>query len=165
MGERIYHLGPVGAGAMAKLINNMLGAINVLGVYEGLVLGAKAGLDPRLLAEVVSNGSGASRQFNAGVPNVLRRDFEPGFTLDADAQGRGAGPGDWARSLGVRLEAGALAVQTLEETRQAGLGDRIYAGIKFLERMAGVEVKGSRPPTPSAPPDCGPGSPGRWPPR
>src|SRR2546428_172592 len=77
MGQRIYHCGPVGAGAAVKLINQMMGAINNLGVFEGLVLGAKYGIDPHLLYEVCSNSSGASRALGA-VPSVLKRDFEPG---------------------------------------------------------------------------------------
>ncbi|MHB1133489.1 MAG: NAD(P)-dependent oxidoreductase [Chloroflexota bacterium] len=146
MGERIFHLGPVGAGAVAKLINNMLGAINLLGVYEGLVLGVKAGLDPRQLAEVVSSGSGASRQFAAGAPNILKRDFAPGFTLDLMAKDVALAR-QLGESLGVRLEAGTLASQVLEETRQSGLGqESIYAGIKVLEGLAGVEVKGKKAP-------------------
>src|SRR5262245_39134895 len=61
MGKNIYHVGPVGAGATVKLINQMMGAICHLGVVEGLVLGARAGIDPDLLVEIVSNSSGGSR--------------------------------------------------------------------------------------------------------
>lgn len=140
LGDRVHHLGPVGAGAVAKLVNNMLGAINLLGLYEGLVLGAKAGLDPQLLLEAVNNGSGASRQFAAGAPNVLRRDFAPGFTLDLMHKDVNLAV-ELGSSLGVRLLAGTLAAQVLEEARAAGLGgESIYAGIKVLERLAGIEV-------------------------
>ena len=67
MGENIYHCGPLGAGAVVKLANNLMVAINAQGVYEGLVLGAKAGVDPSILYEVVANSSGSSRDsFGAG---------------------------------------------------------------------------------------------------
>jgi 3-hydroxyisobutyrate dehydrogenase len=143
LGERIFHLGPVGSGAVAKLVNNMLGAINLLGVYEGLVLGVKAGLDPIQLIEAVNSGSGASRQFASGAPNVVKRNFAPGFTLDLMYKDVNLAL-ELGRSLGVRLLAGSLAGQVLEETRGAGLGKQsIYAGVQELERLAGVEVKGN----------------------
>lgn len=143
LGERLFHLGPVGSGAVAKLVNNMLGAINLLGLYEGLVLGAKAGLDPIQLIEAVNAGSGASRQFASGAPNVVKRDFTPGFTLDLMYKDVNLAL-ELGRSLGVRLLAGSLAGQVLEETRGAGLGRQsIYAGVQELERLAGIEVKGT----------------------
>ena len=141
LGERIHHLGPVGSGAVAKLINNMLGAINLLGLYEGLVLGAKAGIDPRLLVEAVNNGSGASRQFAAGAPNILRRDFAPGFTLDLMHKDVSLAL-ELGTSLDLRLLAATLARQVLAEARAAGLGgESIYSGIKVLELLADIEVK------------------------
>ena len=141
MGKRIYHLGPTGAGATAKLVNNLVGAINVAGLVEGMVLGVKAGLDPELLYEVVSNGSGGSIQFNAGVPNILRRDFEPGFSTALMRKDVNLAL-EMARDLGVRVLTGSMAGQMLQEAQSAGLGDRsFYSAIIPLEQNAGVVVK------------------------
>jgi 3-hydroxyisobutyrate dehydrogenase-like beta-hydroxyacid dehydrogenase len=141
LGERIYHIGPLGSGAIIKLVNNMLLAINTLGVVEGMVLGTKAGLDPAMLNEVIGNSSGTSRMFTYGVPSILKRDFEPGFMVDSLHKDVALAV-DLGRALGVRLLAGSLAVQVLEEARGHGLGRKsIFAPLLPLEHMAGVEVK------------------------
>jgi 3-hydroxyisobutyrate dehydrogenase len=143
MGKSIYHVGPVGAGATVKLVNQMMGAICHLGVVEGMVLGTKAGIDPALLFEIISNSSGGSRALGGAAPNVLRRNFEPGFTLDLMQKDVSLAV-DMARRLGVRALAGALAEQVIAEARAAGLGAKSNnALIVPLERNAGVEVRGT----------------------
>jgi len=142
MGKNIYHVGPVGAGATVKLINQMMGAICNLSVVEGLVLGTKAGIDPALLAEIVTNSSGGSRALGGAASNVLARNFEPGFTLDLLQKDVSLAVA-MARGLGVRTLAGALAEQIIMEARGRGLGGRsTHALIQPLEQAAGVEVRG-----------------------
>ncbi len=140
MGANIYHLGPVGSGAVAKLVNNMISAVNVSGFIEAMVLGAKFGLDPAQLFEVISSGTADSKQFSAAMPSVLARNFEPGFTTTLMAKDVALAT-DLARQLGVRLLAGNLASQIMQEGVAAGLGERsFYSVIKVLEQNAGVEV-------------------------
>jgi 2-hydroxymethylglutarate dehydrogenase len=142
MGKNVYHVGPVGAGATVKLINQMMGAICHLGVVEGLVLGTKAGIDPALLVEIVSNSSGGSRALGGAAPNVLQRNFEPGFTIDLQHKDVSLAV-ELARQLGVRTLAGSLAEQVIQEARGLGLGPRAtHALVQPLERAAGVEVRG-----------------------
>jgi 3-hydroxyisobutyrate dehydrogenase-like beta-hydroxyacid dehydrogenase len=105
--------------------------------------GTKAGVDPELLVEIVSSSSGNSRSFGGMAPNILKRYFEPGFTIDLMHKDVSLAVA-MARRLGVRVLAGALAEQVIQEARGAGLGDRAtYALVQPLERVAGVEVKGS----------------------
>ncbi|HEY3110553.1 MAG TPA: NAD(P)-dependent oxidoreductase, partial [Chloroflexota bacterium] len=145
MGKSIYHVGPVGSGATVKLINQMMGAICHLGVVEGLVLGTKAGIDPALLFEIVSSSSGGSKALGGAAPNVLTRNFEPGFTIDLQHKDVSLAV-ELARQLGVRTLAGALAEQVIQEARGLGLGSRAnHALIQPLERAAGVEVRGRAP--------------------
>jgi len=142
MGKSVYHVGPVGAGATVKLVNQMMAAISSLAAAEGLVLGARAGVDPDLLVEIISNSSGMSRSFGGMAPNILKRFFEPGFTIDLMYKDVSLAV-QMARALGVRVLAGSLAEQVIQEARGAGLGDRAtYALVQPLERVAGVEVKG-----------------------
>ena len=142
MGKSVYHVGPVGAGATVKLVNQMMAAVSSLAAVEGLVLGTKAGIDPDLLVEIISSSSGMSRSFGGIAPNVLKRHFEPGFTIDLMHKDVSLAI-QMARQLGVRVLAGSLAEQLIQEARGAGLGDRAtYALVQPLERVAGVEVKG-----------------------
>ncbi len=140
-GRTIYHLGPVGSGAIAKLINNLMAAINLLGVCEGLVLAAKAGLDLDLFCRVIADSSGASRSFSGAAPAILARDFRPGFMIDLMHKDVTLAL-DLARQVGVRTLAGALAQQVLQEARNAGLGRQSTAAqIIPLEQNAGVTVQ------------------------
>jgi 3-hydroxyisobutyrate dehydrogenase-like beta-hydroxyacid dehydrogenase len=140
MGQRIYHLGPVGSGAVAKLVNQLMGNVAMAGVIEGMVLATKFGLDPRLVYEVVGNSSGASRSLGS-VPAILKGDFEPGFTIDLMHKDVALAV-DLGRQLQVRTLAGALAQQLLQEAQGLGLGrSGTAAEILPLERQAGVEVR------------------------
>jgi 3-hydroxyisobutyrate dehydrogenase-like beta-hydroxyacid dehydrogenase len=142
MGTNVYHVGPVGSGATVKLINQMMGAICGLGVVEGLVMAAKAGVDARLLVDIVTNSSGGSRSLGGMAPNILERNFEPGFTLDYQSKDVSLAVA-LAKELGVRTLAGALAEQVIGEARALGLGSRAtYALVQPLERVTGVEVRG-----------------------
>jgi 3-hydroxyisobutyrate dehydrogenase len=141
MGQRIYHAGPVGAGAAVKLVNQLMGAVNNLGVIEGMVLGTKFGIDPALLYEVVSNSSGASRSLGA-VPGIMKGDFEPGFMIDYAHKDVSLAV-ELGKQLKVRTLAAALAQQVLQETQASGFGRAgTNAQIIPLERLTGVEVRG-----------------------
>jgi 2-hydroxy-3-oxopropionate reductase len=140
MGKNVHHVGPTGAGAVVKLINQMMNAINALGAAEGLVLGAKAGIDPKLLYEIIRTSSGASRSLDGLASSAFARSFAPGFTVDLMHKDVSLAVA-LGRAHGVRLLAGALAEQTLQEARGAGLGSQsTTSAITVHERLAGVEV-------------------------
>lgn len=142
MGENIYHCGPLGAGAVVKLANNLMVAINAQGVYEGMVLGVKAGVDPAILYEVVANSSGSSQILKAHVPSILERDFDPGFAIDLMLKDVRLAM-DLGDSVGVRMLSTSLAAQSLQEARDAGLGQlSTQAQVQVLEKLAGITIGG-----------------------
>jgi 3-hydroxyisobutyrate dehydrogenase-like beta-hydroxyacid dehydrogenase len=142
MGKRLYHLGPAGTGAAAKLINNMLCAINAAAAAEASILMMKAGLDPtQMMRDVVANSSGTSSELADSADAFLARDFEPGFTVDLLLKDVLLGV-DFAREAGLNMRSAAAAVELLQRTKAEGMGGRsMYAWILPLERDAGVEVK------------------------
>jgi 3-hydroxyisobutyrate dehydrogenase-like beta-hydroxyacid dehydrogenase len=73
------HCGPVGAGLVAKLANNLLVAVIAAGTAEALGMAQRAGLDPALAREVILRSSGASWQLENLFPRVLAGDHRPGF--------------------------------------------------------------------------------------
>jgi 3-hydroxyisobutyrate dehydrogenase len=86
MGTNIFHAGSNGAGQVAKICNNMLLAIHMIGTSEALSLGVANGLDPKVLSEIMGKSSGNNwslEKYNPfpgamdGVP--ASRDFEGGF--------------------------------------------------------------------------------------
>ena len=73
------HCGPVGAGLVAKLANNLLVAVISAGTAEALGMAQRAGLDPAVAREVILRSSGASWQLENLFPRVLAGDHRPGF--------------------------------------------------------------------------------------
>jgi len=83
IGQKIYHVGELGAGMVVKLINNAIAHINVVAFLECIAVGLKAGLDINTLYEIISQGTGNSRQFETRFKNkVMKKDFEAGMKLD-----------------------------------------------------------------------------------
>jgi 3-hydroxyisobutyrate dehydrogenase len=58
MGTSVYPCGPIGSGCVAKICNNMMLAISMLGLSEALHLGKNFGLDPKMVSEIINKGSG-----------------------------------------------------------------------------------------------------------
>jgi 3-hydroxyisobutyrate dehydrogenase-like beta-hydroxyacid dehydrogenase len=142
IGKNIVHMGPVGQGTVAKLVNNMMGFINGVAVVEGMVLGAKAGADPDKLFQVVKASSGNSfaleQNFARG---AFVGNFEPGFSINLAHKDCGLAL-DMARDLKVPIIAGTLAFARLTEGQMAGIGGKnTSALIQLLERVVGVEVR------------------------
>jgi 2-hydroxy-3-oxopropionate reductase len=79
LGKTITLCGANGAGQVVKACNQIQVAINILGMSEAMVLGAKAGVDPAIVHRVLSGGYAQSRVSDARGPKVVARDFKPGF--------------------------------------------------------------------------------------
>jgi 3-hydroxyisobutyrate dehydrogenase len=60
LGKRVFHLGAVGTGEVAKLINNLLLLVNMIGVYEAMSLARHAGIETRILRELIQGSTGNS---------------------------------------------------------------------------------------------------------
>ncbi len=144
VGKKIVYAGPVGAGAVVKLMNQLLVGINLAGAAEAMVLGAKAGVDPTLLYETIASATGNSFQLQRCFPElVLKGKFEAMFSVDLLHKDLALGL-EVGKETRVRMLLGALALQVFEEAREAGFGaEDIAAVIRPLEKLAGVEVRAS----------------------
>ena len=75
IGSTIRHFGAVGTGTVYKLINNLMGAIQIAGIAEGLAIAEQAGLDMKLVLEAVATGVAASPQVIRHSKRMATRDF------------------------------------------------------------------------------------------
>jgi 3-hydroxyisobutyrate dehydrogenase len=144
IGEHIFHLGDVGAGATVKLMNNMIAlSIGPL-LQEALVVGTKAGIAPQTLFEVFSVSS--SGPLVRGLPRILRRQFEdPTFTLALAAKDVGLAVAT-GRDLGVPMPVAATVEQLYLWAKGRGLGEKnSLATLLLYEEAAGVTVEGGAP--------------------
>ena len=144
MGEKIFLVGGVGAGHVAKLVNNMMTIINGLTAREARVVGAKAGLDVERLLEVVEAGTGSSFSLNVLRYVVFRGNFDPAkFALSLAAKDLRIAV-EYADELGVQMSVVPHAAEVLAEAMQHGLADRDWSSyITLIEESAGVEVRTS----------------------
>jgi 3-hydroxyisobutyrate dehydrogenase len=142
MGTKIFHVGGHGQGLAMKLVNNMLVQVNMVAVAEALVMGVKAGLDPRTIYEVVRVSTGTSSAFERGAARMLARDFSPGGTVDISFKDQELETA-FAKQLGAPLLLANLSQQVYQMARAAGLGKQDgTAIIQVLERLANVKVGG-----------------------
>ncbi len=72
----VRHFGAIGSGTVYKLINNLMGAIQIAGLAEGLAIAEQAGLDMKLVLESVASGVAASPQVIRHAPRMVARNFE-----------------------------------------------------------------------------------------
>lgn len=81
-GGTIRIAGGIGTGKVVKIVNNMMTMANILAASEAFALGAKAGVAPSVLFDILSVSGGRSSQFLKRFPWVLERDFEPRFKME-----------------------------------------------------------------------------------
>jgi len=141
MGASVTLTGPVGAGNVTKLANQIMVACNIAAMGEALVLAAKAGLDPEVVFNAVKGGLAGSNVLNAKAPMVIARNFKPGFRIRLHQKDlRNALLA--AESMKVGLPITSLVQQMLIALMNDGKGDFDHSGIvTFVEKMAQVEVK------------------------
>ncbi len=80
--SEVVHVGDIGMGSVAKLINNMLAFCNMAAAAEALVMGAASGIDLKKLDQVISNASGYSAGYRSVANKSFAGDFRPTFALD-----------------------------------------------------------------------------------
>lgn len=142
MGERIILVGDVGAGHVAKLVNNMMTIVNGLAAMEAMTVGAKAGVDVQRLLEVAEAGTGGSFSLNVFPYVIFKGNFEPAkFALSLAAKDLRIAV-EYAAELGVPVSIIQRASEALAEAIRCGLGDKDWTSyITLLEEAAGVEVR------------------------
>jgi 2-hydroxy-3-oxopropionate reductase len=142
MSERIYHFGPVGSGHTAKLIQNMIGIIDLAAIAEGFALAAAAGLDVGLVYEMLASLPASSPALRHAVPKMFARDFHHvDATIDTihkDLRQAAA----LARECAVPTPTTDGAKALLQAARSLGFGALDFtAVIRGLETQVGREVR------------------------
>ena len=137
IGRTITHVGPVGAGQTCKLVNQILVVVNMLAVSEALLLAEAGGLDLDTTIAAVEGGAAGSWMLSNRGPQVVRRDWRPGFTIDLQQKDLRLVL-EAADSLGVPLLATSTVFQLYRTLQAAGLGaEGNHALAKALQRLAG----------------------------
>lgn len=138
----ITHVGGTGAGQAAKLVNQVLVVVNQLAASEALLLAAAAGLDLEATLSAVRGGAGGSWMLANRGPQMIERDWRPGFTIDLQVKDLRLVL-EAADELGVPLPGTALTFQLYRSLVRRGLGEEgNHALVKALEELSGLRLGG-----------------------
>ncbi|MEN8238074.1 MAG: NAD(P)-dependent oxidoreductase [Actinomycetota bacterium] len=140
VGSTITHVGPQGAGQLVKAVNQILVVVNQLAVSEALLLAEAGGLDLDATLSAVAGGAAGSWMLSNRGPQMVVRDWSPGFTIDLQQKDLRLVL-EAANELGVPIPGTALVYQMYRALQSQGLGaEGNHALVKALELMSGVEV-------------------------
>jgi len=161
LGRSVEHLGPVGAGASMKLVNNLVMVATLAADAEAIVLAEAFGLDPTRAVDLLLAGGGASKALENKRDAFLRRDYAVRFKLSlADKDLRLVGRA--AREVGARTPIAREAKRLADEAMRAGFADQDLSAMLEAARgrRRGTPPSGRGPPAPGAePPPTSEGTP------
>lgn len=110
VGKRIVHVGPPGSGQLLKVCNQVLCAVNMIGVCEALEIARRSGLDPRLVVETLQHGAGGSWALATLGARINAGDLEPAFMVKLMQKDLRIAQ-SWAAKLGLDMPGTTLAQQ------------------------------------------------------
>lgn len=140
MGSSITHVGSQGAGQTVKLVNQILVVINQMAVGEALLFAESAGVDLEATLNAVKGGAAGSWMLSNRGPQMIERDWRPGFTIDLQQKDLRLVL-EAADQLGVPLVTTSRAFHHYRVLQQQGLGSEgNHALVKALEQMTGVTL-------------------------
>ena len=140
MGKTITHVGGHGAGQMVKLVNQILVVGNALAMSEALLFAQAGGVDLEKTLQAVSGGAAGSWMLSHRGPQIIARDWRPGFTIDLQQKDLRLVLEE-ADRRGVPVLVTAQVFNLYRTLQQGGLGgEGNHALIKALERLTGMEV-------------------------
>jgi 3-hydroxyisobutyrate dehydrogenase-like beta-hydroxyacid dehydrogenase len=138
--KKTHYVGDAGMASLAKLATNLLVGLNTAALAEALVLGAKGGVAPGVLVEILKDSAGASKMVDVRGPLMVNRHFDAQMKIDLFLK-------DFklmleeGRRLGVPLPLTSVTQQLTAATATAGRGDEDLAAIvTTFELLAGLEI-------------------------
>lgn len=140
VGSTITHVGPAGSGQLVKAVNQILVVVNQLAVSEALLLASAGGLELGTVLKAVEGGAAGSWMLSHRGPQMISRDWRPGFTIDLQQKDLRLVL-EAADNLGVPVPGTALVFQLYRALQERGLGaEGNHALVKALEALSGREL-------------------------
>jgi 3-hydroxyisobutyrate dehydrogenase len=128
MGKDILHVGPTGAGARLKLINNFLCGVQAASLAEAVALIERSGLDRAAALSVLSSGAPGSPLVNAVAPRMAGPDYTVNFALGLMHKDLTYAVAD-AKHFGLDLQTAVTARKRFDEALAAGWGDKDFSAV------------------------------------
>lgn len=140
MGETVVYVGPSGTGQVVKACNQIVVALTIEAVSEALVLGSKAGVDPKKVIEVLSGGLAGNKVMEVKGQKFLSHDFEPGGKVEFHRKDLRIAL-EAGREYGVPLPVTAVVYQMFEALMAEGRGGLDHSSLlTVIEDLAQCRV-------------------------
>jgi len=149
LGKATTHIGPPGAGQVAKAANQVVVALTIQAVSEALTLAAKAGVDPARVREALLGGFAQSKILDAHGERMLEDRFDPGFRIELHRKDLAIAL-QTAREDGVALPATAHVAEMFNALIAQGSGARDHSALVTLYRRLSGGYSDSSPSTAAA---------------
>lgn len=141
MGEKIFHMGPLGSAALIKVITNMLAFIHLVADGEALMLAKRGGLDLKTAWEAIAASSGSSFVHETEGQLILNGSYDVAFSMDLALKDLGFAR-EFGREFGVPLDLATLTEQTFLRGRAAYGGQaQSTQVVKLLEDILGTDLR------------------------
>lgn len=141
MGASALLVGPIGSGNTCKLTNQIIVALNIAALSEGLLLAKKAGADVEKVFNAIKGGLAGSTVMNAKAPMILEGNFKPGFKIDLHIKDL-ANALDTGAAAGAPLPLTAGVQQMLQVLKADGEGQSDHSAIaRYYEKVSGTAIR------------------------
>jgi 2-hydroxy-3-oxopropionate reductase len=141
MGSSAVYCGSLGAGNTTKLANQIIVAVNIAALSEGLMLAKKAGVDPSLVFEAIRGGLAGSTVMNAKAPMILSGNYKPGFKIDLHIKDLNNAL-ETGHGTGSPLPLTATVMEMLQNLHADGCGQEDHSAIsKYYEKVSGTIIR------------------------
>ena len=140
MGRDVIYVGGIASGCTAKLVTQYLGYCAFIAGVEGMLIGAKAGIDLNILARIVPVSAGSSSVLNRATEAILDRSFASNGTLDIVAKDLHLAC-ELAREVQAPASIGSIADDLFQRAQAQGWGPDGFPSVaRILEQLAGAEL-------------------------
>jgi len=139
LGSSAVLIGKIGSGNTCKLTNQIIVALNISALSEGMLLAKKAGVDPNKVFEAIKGGLAGSTVMNAKFPMIINNNFEPGFRIDLHIKDLNNAL-ETAQQVGAPIPLTSTVMQILQSLKVDGEGKSDHSAIaKFYEKIGNIK--------------------------
>ena len=141
VGKNIIYCGESGCGQAVKVANQLMSAVNLVGMSEAFEMITKYGVDPTIALNVIKNGSGRCWAIEDRMPQILKGNFQPGFKIDLHTKDIKLAT-NMAESMNLPLPVTNLVAELFKTAQNKGYGKLDNCAIiKLYEDLGGAEVR------------------------
>ena len=140
MGKPVL-VGDIGAGETTKLVNQVIVAINIAAVAEGLILGKKAGVDPERIFEAIKGGLAGSQCLTDKAPRMFKGNYDPGFRMKLHVKDLN-NVLETSRELHTAMPLSAQVMEMMQVLMAEGHTELDHGALAlFYEKLNGISLK------------------------